>query len=164
MELKNDYLSASTIYSQLALKKGELASIDKKDIQKSTFEKNDEVILGQKNYDKADYSRVIAKFKSKDNEIRTHEQTHASLGTTTSGIKYNYQTGPDGKLYATGGYVTLNVSIPKDESAAIAKLNEIQKASSSPIGLSGADASISQAANLNKMLILSQKGDENENR
>ena len=37
MELKNDYLSASTIYSQLALKKGELASIDKKDIQKSTF-------------------------------------------------------------------------------------------------------------------------------
>lgn len=164
MELKNDYLSASTIYSQIALKKSEISNIDKKDIQKSTFEKNDEVILGQKNYDEADYSRVIAKFKSKDNEIRTHEQTHASLGTTTSGIKYNYQTGPDGKLYATGGYVTLNVSIPKDESAAIAKLNEIQKASSSPIGLSGADASISQAANLNKMLILSQKGDENENR
>lgn len=67
-------------------------------------------------------------------------------------------------MYATGGYVTLNVSIPKDESAAIAKLNEMQKASSSPSGLSGADASISQVANLNKMLILSQKGDENENR
>jgi len=40
----------------------------------------------------------------------------------------------------------------------------MQKASSSPSGLSGADASISQVANLNKMLILSQKGDENENR
>ena len=60
-------------------------------------------------------------------------------------------------MYATGGYVTLNASIPKDESAAIAKLNEMQKASSSPSGLSGADASISQVANLNKMLILSQK-------
>lgn len=164
MELKNDYLSASTVYSLLALKKSELANIDKKEMQKSTFEKKDEVVLGQKNYDEADYSRVLEKFKSIDNKIRTHEQTHASSGTTTSGIKYNYQAGPDGKLYATGGYVNLNVSIPKDESEAIAKLNEIQKASSSPSGLSGADSSIVQAANLNKMLILSQKGDENENR
>lgn len=51
MDLRNGFLSASIIYSQLALKKSKLANIDKKDIQKSTFERNDEVVLGsEKNY------------------------------------------------------------------------------------------------------------------
>ena len=39
MEIQNDYLSASTIYSELALKRSELANIDKKELEKSTFEK-----------------------------------------------------------------------------------------------------------------------------
>lgn len=164
MELGNNYLSASTIYSQLAQKKSELASIDKKEAQKSAFEKKDEVVLGEKNYDESDYSRVIEKFKSKDSEIRNHEQTHAILGTTTTPINYNYQMAPDGKLYATGGYVKFDISIPKDEKEALVKLDELQKASGSPSDLSGADIGISQIANLNKMLILSLKGDENENR
>lgn len=75
MELKSDYLSASTIYAQLAQKKSELASIDKKEFEKSAFEKKDKVVLGEKNYDESDYSRVVEKFKSKDKEIRNHEQT-----------------------------------------------------------------------------------------
>lgn len=41
MEIQNDYLSASTIYSELALKRSELANIDKKELEKSTFEKSD---------------------------------------------------------------------------------------------------------------------------
>ena len=45
------------------------------------------------------------------------------------------------------------------------KLDELQKASSSPEGLSRADSSIAQAANLNKMLIQSiQEGANYENR
>lgn len=71
--------------------------------------------------------------------------------------------GPDGKLYATGGNVRLDTSLPKDEGAALAKLNELQKASSSPSGLSGADAQIARTANLNKMLILSKQGESYEN-
>ena len=56
-------------------------------------------------------------------------------------------------------------SIPKDKDEAIQKLDELQKASSSPDGLSRADSSIAQAANLNKMLIQSiQEGANYENR
>lgn len=165
MELKYDYLSSSTIQSQLALKKSELASIDKKELQKSAFEKKDEVVLGEKNYDESDYNRVLDKFKARDSEVKVHEQLHASLGTTTTPINYSYQTGPDGKLYASGGHVRFDTSIPKDEAQALVKLEELKKASSAPEGLSHADASIAQTANLNKMLLQSlQKGDTNENR
>ena len=40
MEIQNDYLNASTIYSELALtKRSELANIDKKELEKSTLKK-----------------------------------------------------------------------------------------------------------------------------
>lgn len=165
MEIYDSYQNASSIYQQLALKKSELATLDKKEIEKSTFEKNDTVQLGQKNYDENDYLRVLNKFKNKDSEVKTHEQTHASLGTTTAPISYNYQTGPDGKLYAMGGSVRFDTSIPNNPESAKAKLEELKDASSSVSSLSGADASIAQTANLNKMLLESIKeGYSYENR
>lgn len=141
-----------------------LANIDKKELEKSTFEKSDSTNPISK-YDEKDYERVLNRFKSSDMETRNHEQLHASLGTTTTPIRYDYQMGPDGKLYAIGGSVRFDTSIPKDKDEAIQKLDELQKASSSPDGLSRADSSIAQAANLNKMLIQSiQEGANYENR
>ena len=165
MEIYDSYQNVSSIYQQLALKKSELSNLDKKELEKSAFEKNDTVQLGEKNYDENDYQRVLNKFKNKDNEIRTHEQTHASLGTTTAPINYNFQVGPDGKLYAMGGSVRFDTSIPSNPENAIVKLEELRDASSSVSPLSGADASIAQTTNLNKMLLESIKeGYSYENR
>ena len=156
MEISDNVSSLSSIYQELALKKSELSNIDKKELQKSSFEKNDEVVLGE-NYDENDYQRVLNKFKNKDSEVKTHEQTHASGTTTTSAINYNYQVGPDGKLYAIGGSVRFDTSIPKDPQSAKVKMDQLQSASSSVSSLSGADASIAQTASLNKMLLESIK-------
>ena len=165
MEIYDSYQNVSSIYQQLALKKSELSNLDKKELEKSAFEKNDTVQLGEKNYDENDYQRVLNKFKNKDNEIRTHEQTHASLGTTTAPINYNFQVGPDGKLYAMGGSVRFDTSIPSNPENAKVKLEELRDASSSVSPLSGADASIAQTTNLNKMLLESIKeGYSHENR
>ena len=165
MEIYDSYQNVSSIYQQLALKKSELANLDKKELEKSTFEKNDTVQLGEKNFDENNYQRVLNKFKNKDNEIRTHEQTHASLGTTTAPINYNFQVGPDGKLYAMGGSVRFDTSIPSNPENAKVKLEELRDASSSVSPLSGADASIAQTTNLNKMLLESIKeGYSYENR
>ncbi len=165
MEIYDSYQNVSSIYQQLALKKSELSNLDKKELEKSAFEKNDTVQLGEKNYDENDYQRVLNKFKNKDNEIRTHEQTHASLGTTTAPINYNFQVGPDGKLYAMGGSVRFDTSIPSNPENAKVKLEELRDASSSVSPLSGADASIAQTTNLNKMLLESIKeGYSYENR
>ncbi|WP_170126881.1 putative metalloprotease CJM1_0395 family protein [Aliarcobacter trophiarum] len=131
-----------------------MANIDKKELEKSYFEKSDSVNEYSK-YDEKDYERVLNRFKSSDSEVKNHEQLHASMGTTTTPIRYDYQMGPDGKLYATGGSVRFDTSIPKDEAGAMQKLDELQKAASSPDGLSRADLGIAHSANLNKMLLQS---------
>jgi len=156
----NGLQSTAQLQIQLTQKLGELDSVDKEEIQ-SKFQKNDYVdISNEGKYDKNDYQRVLDKFKSSDSRVRTHEQAHAANGATTSPISYKYQAGPDGKLYAVGGEVRLDTSLPSDPKEAAFKLSQIQKSASAPSGLSGADAQISIQANLNKMLLLS-KGEDN---
>lgn len=102
-------------------------------------------------YDKNDYERVLEKFKSMDTQVKAHEQAHASLTNTTTPIQYNYQMGPDGKMYATGGSVRLDTSIPDDPKAASLKMDELKKSASS-VGaqMSSADSNIAISANLMK--------------
>ena len=162
MEVFDRYQSASAIHQQIAIKKSELSAIDKKEEQKSLFEKNDTVNITNSEVDENDYQRVLEKFKALDAKTRAHEQQHAAAGDTKGAISYNYQVGPDGKLYATGGHVKLDTSIPNDPEAALAKLEKLSNAAGAPSELSSADAAISRAANLNKMLILSRQ-EEGEN-
>jgi len=116
-----------------------------------------------KNYDQEDFERVLSKFKKSDSDIRTHEQIHATIGHTTAPISYSYQKGPDGKMYAVGGAVRLDTSIPDDPKAAQFKLDQLKRASNGPSDLSSSDITISTQANLNKMII-SMQGDKNENK
>ena len=156
MELNNN-LSQSSIYMQIAQKRAELANIDKKELEKSTQESYDKLNSTDNKYDEKDYERVLGKFKNLDLETKTHEQAHATGAATTAPIQYNYQVGPDGKLYATGGSVRFDTSIPEDEASANLKLTQLQKASSAPNELSSADAQIARTANLNRLLLQSQE-------
>lgn len=155
MEISTN-ISASTVYAQLAQKRAELASADKEEIQKSAHESYDKTGLPDEKYDEKDYERVLDKFKNLDSEIKAHEQAHAAGAPTTAPIQYNYQVGPDGNLYATGGSVRFDTSLPDDEAGANAKLEQLKDASSAPSQLSSADAQIARTANLNRLLINSQ--------
>lgn len=155
MEINNNFNTISSLNQQIALKKAELSSIDKKEDEKSLFEKNDSVNIVGKSYDEEDYKRVLDKFKNLDLEVRTHEQTHAAGAATTAPINYSFQVGPDGKVYASGGSVRFETSIPKDEASANAKLDKLSNAASGPAELSAADSEISRTANLNKLLLQS---------
>lgn len=162
MEINNFSQSASSIYMQLAQKRAELASADKKEIEKSTQETYDKLNSSNTKYDEKDYERVLSKYKKLDSQTRAHEQAHASSAATTTPIQYNYQTGPDGKLYATGGHVRFDTSIPKDEGSAALKLEQLESASTAPNELSSADAQIARTANLNKLFLQSKEGANNE--
>lgn len=153
----NRYSYSSEVYEKLAQKYAQLDKINKEE-KTPSFEKTDAITSSNipKNYDEEEYKRVLEKFKQRDSEIKTHEQTHASSAHTTAPIAYNYDVGPDGKLYAAGGHVRLDTSVPKNEEEASFKLDQIKKAASSSSDLSSADAQIARTANLNKMLILSQ--------
>ena len=162
MEINNNYQSASSLYQQLALKKSELATIDKTDAQKSSFEKNDTVNISEKTYDEQDYNRVLQKYKDLDSEVKSHEQAHSSNAPTTAPINYSYQVGPDGKVYASGGSVRFDTSIPTDPALANEKLQKLESAASAPAELSIADAQIAKAASLNRLLLESKEGVNNE--
>lgn len=146
-------VTKSEIYVKLSQKYAELYSYDQKQELKEVQNRPKDYfeISNNNNFDKNDYERVLDKFKKIDSNIRAHEQTHASLANTTTPISYTYQMGPDGKMYATGGNVRLDVSIPNDPKAAMAKLDKIQKSAVANSDMSGADATISIGANLMKM-------------
>lgn len=158
MEINSYGQSPSTIYQQLAQKRTELANIDKKEIEKSEADNYDKTNPSNEKFDEQDYKRVLNKFKNLDSEVKVHEETHASSANTTAPIQYNYQMGPDGKLYANGGSVRFDTSIPEDEASANIKLEELKDASSAVDELSNADAQIARTANLNKLLLQTQGG------
>lgn len=152
--------SANEIYSKLNQNYAKLDSLEKDDVVEK-FNKDDyNRVSSNENYDEKDYERVLSRYKQSDAQIRQHEQSHAS-SSIASTPDYDYQVGPDGKLYATGGEVRIDTSIPNDEKAAAFKLDQMQDSSSAPNELSSADAQISRTANLNKLLLQSLQGEEN---
>jgi len=153
-------LSINQVYSKLSMKYAQLEKIEQKE-QISKTEKKDYIEQSNQtdNYDEKDFARVLEKFKQADANIRSHEQVHASIGQTTAPISYNYQKGPDGKMYAVGGSVRLDTSIPSDPKAAAFKLDQIQKAAIGTADASGADMGIATQSNLNKILLQLQGKD-----
>ncbi len=154
-------ISLNQLYSKLSAKQAQLEKLEEESKVESVKKKDYiEASNGANNYDEQDFARVLEKFKNKDAEIRTHEQVHASIGHTTAPISYSYQQGPDGKMYAIGGSVRMDTSIPDDPKAAAFKLDILKKAASGPTDTSGADNTIASQSNLNKIL-LQLKGEEN---
>ncbi|MEA1914230.1 MAG: putative metalloprotease CJM1_0395 family protein [Campylobacterota bacterium] len=158
----NRHQTSSEVYAKLATKYEQLDAIDQKQSLEKTQKKDRFEISGSSNVDQNDYQRVLDKFKSADANIRAHEQAHAASGATKTPIQYNYQMGPDGKMYAVGGSVRLDTSIPTDPKEAAFKLDQIANAASAPDAMSGADAHIATQANLMKMMLQIQ-GDKDAN-
>jgi len=154
-------LSVNQLYSKLSSKYAQLQKLEQKESIEAVSKKDYiEQSTQATNYDEKDFARVLEKFKQSDAKVRSHEQIHASIGHTTTPISYNYQQGPDGKMYAVGGSVRFDTSIPSDPKAAAFKLDQIQKAASAVADASGADNTIASQTNLNKIL-LQLKGEEN---
>ena len=149
-----DKISLVQLQNKLSQKFEQLQKIEAKEqLENSSRKDYIEQTKTGINYDELDFARVLEKFKKTDAEIRSHEQIHASIGHTTTPISYTYQQGPDGKMYAVGGSVRLDTSIPEDPKAAAFKLDQIQKAASAPMDSSSADNQIVNQSNLNKILM-----------
>lgn len=154
-------ITLSQLHSELAKKQAQLQKIDHEESIKNTQATKDFYDPSNpKNYDEQDFQRVLSKFKEKDAQIKAHEQSHAANAPTVGGISYNYQQGPDGKMYAVGGSVRLDVSMPQDPKSAELKLEQLKKSALSVDDPSGADMTIASQANLNKMLLQQKEEDE----
>lgn len=90
----------------------------------------------------------IAKLKARDTEVKTHEQAHASVGGSYAAApSYSYEQGPDGKRYAVGGEVQIDVApVANDPKATVAKMQQVQAAALAPAQPSSADLAIAAKA------------------
>ena len=90
----------------------------------------------------------VDKLKARDREVRAHEQAHVAAGGqyVRGGISYDYQRGPDGRNYAVGGHVNIDVSAEKTPEATITKMQQVKRAALAPAEPSGADRAVAAEA------------------
>jgi hypothetical protein len=82
----------------------------------------------------------VSRMVARDAEVRRHELAHASSGGAHIGVaEYKYERGPDGKLYAVGGRVSIDVAPAGSASATIRKMEAVIRAAMAPANPSMAD-------------------------
>ncbi|MGO4999708.1 putative metalloprotease CJM1_0395 family protein [Oceanisphaera sp. W20_SRM_FM3] len=90
----------------------------------------------------------LLQLQQRDQEVRVHEQQHASVGGQHTGSpSYEYDTGPDGKQYVVEGSVSVDLSpIAGDPAATIDKMRQVKAAALAPAQPSTADKNAAAAA------------------
>ena len=92
---------------------------------------------------------MISELQSRDREVRSHEAAHASAGGSlvVSGPSFTYQRGPDGRSYAIGGEVQIDVSpVANDPEATLKKSEQIRRAALAPADPSAQDLRVASNA------------------
>lgn len=93
--------------------------------------------------------KQLEELKNRDREVRAHEQAHLAVagGYARGGPSFTYQRGPDGKVYAVGGEVSIDLSpIANDPQGTLRKAETIQRAALAPAQPSSADRRVAARA------------------
>ncbi|HBT56765.1 MAG TPA: catalase, partial [Pseudomonas sp.] len=93
----------------------------------------------------------IRELAARDREVRAHEQAHMAVGGQYAGsMSLSYERGPDGRLYAVGGEVSIDTApVPGDPQATIDKMEQVRRAALAPAEPSSQDRAVAaQAAQL----------------
>ena len=95
---------------------------------------------------------LINALQQRDRVVRAHENAHIAAGGSLikGGANFTYAKGPDGRLYATGGDVSIDTSAVKgNPEATLAKAQKIRSAALAPAQPSATDRTVaSQASQL----------------
>ncbi len=92
--------------------------------------------------------KVVQELQVRDREVRAHEAAHQSAGgSVTGGAKFTFVVGPDGRRYAVGGEVSIDVSaVPGEAEATIRKMQTVIRAALAPANPSSQDQAVAATA------------------
>ena len=98
--------------------------------------------------EKSDINPDVKRLRAIDMKVRTHEAAHiaAGGGLIRSGANFSYTKGPDGKMYAAGGDVTIDTSEANTPIATIGKARQIIVAALAPVDPSPQDYKVASTA------------------
>lgn len=108
-----------------------------------------------------DEERLVQDLEARDSEVRAHESSHQAAGGGMVGAaSYTYQQGPDGKMYAIGGEVPINIPTGSTPEESIANARQAAAAAMAVADPSPADYSVAASARVMEMQAQQQKAKE----
>ena len=94
----------------------------------------------------------VQKLQARDTEVRAHESAHQAAGAGMTGAaSFSYQQGPDGKMYAIGGEVSISMKSGSTPEETIANARKIVAAAMAPANPSPQDHAVASSARVMEM-------------
>ncbi|HHO76335.1 MAG TPA: hypothetical protein ENN05_07885 [Deltaproteobacteria bacterium] len=120
---------------------------DRKEPQDEKDIVSDQNKSGEKELNEAD-KKEIRELEKRDREVRAHESAHiaAGAGLVRGSASYEYRKGPDGKLYVSGGEVSIDTSEEPDPKDTVRKMQRVKSAAYAPADPSHQDRRIAMQA------------------
>jgi len=108
-----------------------------------------------------DEKRLVKDLTSRDSEVKTHEAAHqAAGGGMTGAASFTYQQGPDGKMYAIGGEVSISSPAGSTPEETIKNAQQIVAAAMAAGDPSPQDFAVASSARMMEMQAQQQKTKE----
>ena len=112
-----------------------------------------------------DEKRLVKDLASRDSEVKAHEAAHqAAGGGMTGAATYTYQQGPDGKMYAIGGEVSISTPTSSNPDEAIKNARTVMASAMAAGDPSAQDFAVAASAKVMEMKALAQKAKEAQNK
>lgn len=104
-------------------------------------------LSGEQNLNE-EQKQQVKELKKRDAEVKSHEQAHMASGggLVQGGASFEYQNGPDGRMYAVGGEVKIDMSRERTPEATIRKMQQVRRAALAPAEPSGTDRAVAAQA------------------
>ena len=91
--------------------------------------------------------KTIEELKARDREVRAHELAHARVGGQYAGAPtYEFQYGPDGRRYAVGGEVQIDISKESSPEKTLQKMEQVIASAMAPQQPSAQDIRVANQA------------------
>ena len=107
-----------------------------------------------------DEERMIRDLQARDTEVRAHEAAHKSGGASTGAATFTYQQGPDGRMYAIGGEVSVSMKGGSTPEETIANAQAVIAAAMAPASPSPQDYAVASSAKVIMSKAQQQKAKE----
>ncbi|HYD68341.1 putative metalloprotease CJM1_0395 family protein [Azospirillum sp.] len=93
----------------------------------------------------------VSELRQADSSVRQHEAAHQSAGGAyAGGASFQTVQGPDGRSYAVGGEVPIDISPERDPTATIRKMETVKRAALAPSDPSPQDMRVAAQADAQK--------------
>ena len=157
MQIGSNIYSLGNSYADIQHSKGETHPTDDEKASQEKRSHKDQ----KKEELSEDEKSLIKDLSARDSEVRTHESAHqAAGGGMTGAASFSYQQGPDGRMYAIGGEVSIASPSGSTPDETIKNARQVVAAAMAPADPSSQDFAVASSARMVEMHALQQKAKE----